>query len=155
MFCVWLSISDASAMIAEAGRMSPLETGGILVGYHTEGDIIITTIIGPGPRGEHGAHWFVPDQTYHEEEIARIYHSSGRMSTYLGDWHSHPKGRPRLSLRDRRTLRRIARTPDARAPQPLMLIVSGGAPWNITGHRARFAGPLLCVRSTAIVTYEA
>jgi len=31
---------------------------------------------------------FLPDATYQENEIARIYEDSIRISTYLGDWHT-------------------------------------------------------------------
>src|SRR3546814_7384631 len=59
---------------------------------------------------------------------------SGRRETYLGDWHTHPDGTDVLSRADKATLRRIARTPDARAPRPVMLIANGEPEqWRIAG----------------------
>ena len=72
--------------------------------------------IGPGPAAVHAARRFAPDADYHEHEVARRYEASGRVDGYLGDWHTHPLGRPRLSRADRRTLRLIARSSAARAP---------------------------------------
>ncbi|QWE98145.1 hypothetical protein KLP38_28495 (plasmid) [Cupriavidus sp. EM10] len=57
----------------------------------------------------------------------------------MGDWHTHPNGVPQMGWLDRRTLRAIARHPDANTQRPLMLI--GGGPdgnWNWPAHRYRY-----------------
>ena len=64
-------------------------------------------------------------------EIAEHYYASGRVETYLGDWHSHPNGGGRLSSLDRRTLAMIAGFDAARAPRPLMAVLHGGEPWRL------------------------
>lgn len=132
---VWLSLINRDALILEATRTAPRETGGVVMGYRAGGAIVITHVIGPGPRAQHGPHDFLPDHEYHEEEIGRIYKATYRRATYLGDWHTHPGGTSTLSLLDRRTMRRIARSPEARCPDPLMIILSGGDPWQITIHQ--------------------
>ena len=43
---------------------------------------------------------------------------------YLGDWHTHPGGGTTLSSLDIQALRTIATAPDARQPNPLMLVVA-------------------------------
>ena len=137
MPCVWLSVTAQDELRREATSTTPKESGGILAGYHGEHDtVVITHVIGPGPKAIHGHDYFIPDHEFHQEEITRVYEESGRFSTYLGDWHSHPNGGNGISKTDRRTLRRIANSPAARVERPLMLIISGADPWQITIHRA-------------------
>lgn len=126
----WLPNSVAEAMRDEAKRTFPLETGGVLMGYWAVeySELVITHATGPGPEAIHRAHSFVPDYDYQEAEIAKLYKDSGRTSTYLGDWHSHPKEGVYLSRRDRRTLCRIAKHRDARASVPVMAVIGGGEP---------------------------
>jgi integrative and conjugative element protein (TIGR02256 family) len=134
---LWI-LSDALARIVEeANRQAPLETGGLLLGYERDSEIVVTEVIGPGPAAGHGATTFIPDHEHQETELARLYEASGRRHTYLGDWHSHPGGSATLSRTDRRTLRRIARSPQARAPRPLMVVVHGGSSgeWQIAASR--------------------
>jgi integrative and conjugative element protein (TIGR02256 family) len=111
----------------------PDETGGILLGYEASGsdEVVITHLVGPGPNFEASSSHFDPDGEWQEKEVARIYAESGRHATYLGDWHSHPKGAARPSRKDQRTARSIAEFRDARMPHPLMLIVAT----NETGFR--------------------
>lgn len=100
------------------------------MGYFNGVDVVITDWIGAGPSAKHETASFEPDYDYQEREVAKIYHASGRVTTYLGDWHSHPGGGLTLSRTDRRTLERIANHPAARARRPLMMILSGRAPWR-------------------------
>ncbi|MGK2860241.1 MAG: Mov34/MPN/PAD-1 family protein [Thermoanaerobaculia bacterium] len=134
---IWLSLGDQAALLRAAELASPNETGGALLGFRGDGGgLVVTAIVGPGPRAVHEPTRFVPDHVHHEEEIARHYAESGRLHVYLGDWHSHPGGSCALSRADRRTLGRIARTADARMPHPIMLIVGGsGDHWRIVVHR--------------------
>ena len=116
-------------MLEEAARRFPHETGGILLGY-TEAasrQVVVRVSVGPGPRAIHRRTGFVPDHEYHERETARIYRASGRIWTYLGDWHTHPRGALSLSRADRRTLARIARSAEARAERPIMIVLAGGS----------------------------
>lgn len=93
--------------------------------------VVITDVIGPGPNAKRDRFSFHPDVAHHDDEITRIYLASGRLHTYLGDWHTHPKGAARMSPKDRKTLRAIASDPFARAPRPLMAILAGSQNWNI------------------------
>lgn len=129
---VWLSARLFASLEGEADRIAPLETGGLLMGFVDRDMARITDAVGPGPNAIHRRNGFLPDATYHENEVARIYRTSGRLHTYLGDWHTHPGGQPALSRVDRRTMRKIARSAEARAPSPLMLVASGGPIWQLT-----------------------
>lgn len=112
-------------MVRDHGRRAPAETGGVVMGYRVSvGEIVITAATSAGPRARHRVDGYDPDVEHDQAEIARLYAASGRLHTYLGDWHTHPDSSVGLSRRDRRTLRAIARDPGARAPSPLMLIVA-------------------------------
>lgn len=107
------------------------------------GAVVITHIIGPGPHAVHAQSAFIPDHAFHRDQVARVYASTNRQSTYLGDWHTHPNGSTTLSATDRDTLRSIANAPAARVPEPLMLIVGGTIEqWqsDARAHDVRFLG---------------
>lgn len=133
----WVARAALDDMKGEADRVTPRETGGVLLGYWSRqptgedaGEVVIAAVIGPGPGAVHQRWAFVPDHEHQESEIERVYEESGRCWTYLGDWHTHPDGPSRLSDKDRVTLRRIASAVDARAPNPVMLLLAGGQPWQ-------------------------
>jgi len=130
---VWISKNALVFMVREFLRKLPNETGGVLVGYwlaDSEG-AVITDVLGPGPHAKHRKISFVPDASYHESEIARLYEESGRLHTYLGDWHSHPDSTTRLSLTDRHTLLTIAKHAEARVLTPLMAVIGESDPLKL------------------------
>jgi integrative and conjugative element protein (TIGR02256 family) len=100
-------------------------------------EVVIETVIGPGPGACHYASRFEPDAAWQQSELARSYEDSGRVTTYLGDWHTHPGGLTLPSRRDRRTARAIARTAGARMPSPLMLILASTekGDWRFAAYR--------------------
>lgn len=112
-------------MILDHIRHAPAETGGVVMGYWvSDREVVITAATSAGPRATHREDGYEPDVDHDQLEIARIYHESGRLHTYLGDWHTHPGSGPGLSRRDRNTLRAIAVDAGARAPEPLMIIIA-------------------------------
>lgn len=124
---VWFARDAIAMMRREAERTFPNESGGVLLGYSdaTNSALVVTAFVGPGPLARHGRSAFVPDHRYHEEQVAQIYSASGRVHSYLGDWHSHPDGSLRMSAADRRTLARIARFREARMSRPIMVVIAG------------------------------
>lgn len=126
-------------MEVEAERHAPHETGGVLLGYPDRTNqrwVQITLQVGPGPHAVHGSHHFEPDGEWQARQVAAAYVASGRVSTYLGDWHSHPRGTHRPSGLDRSTAKRIALCEEARAPHPLILILHGGpSDWRLAVYR--------------------
>jgi integrative and conjugative element protein (TIGR02256 family) len=114
-------------MVREARDHAPQETGGMLIGYRTselaDAEIVVTGLIGAGPEARRTRNRFEPDGPWQQEQLERIYAQSGRVTTYLGDWHSHPRGGTRLSAIDRATYQRVASDRKARAPHPLVLII--------------------------------
>lgn len=124
-------------MVTEARRTDPLESGGILLGWHAADgrDLLAAAMIGPGPDAVHKRTRFEPDSAWQRRELSRVYRDSGRILTYLGDWHSHPGGSDTPSRRDERTARRIARHRSARVREPIMVIVAGqGTRWELAPH---------------------
>lgn len=129
----WIAGDVRNAMVTEAERAFPDETGGVLLGYWTAShdEVVVTDMVGPGPHAIHRPYSFVPDAHYHEHEIARLYEAANRRITYLGDWHTHPHGPAYLSRQDCRTLRRISNYREARAPEPLMAVLARGIRWRM------------------------
>jgi len=130
---VWISDSVLNSMIDHADNAYPNEAGGALMGYWNDKgtEVLVTQVVGPGPEAVHERTSFVPDYSFQEREIERIYIESGRTHTYLGDWHSHPNGPASLSGTDTRTMRNIAEYAAARATSPVMILFSGSqGSWN-------------------------
>lgn len=133
---LWWESAPCQEMITEASDRDPLETGGVLLGWRTGADVVVSHLVGPGPGAQHEPTAFHPDSDWQAARIAELYEQSGRRLEYLGDWHTHPGGRPWPSRRDERTLRHIAASVEARCPDPVMVILgSAGADeasvWNV------------------------
>lgn len=112
-------------MVDLARKYHPLETGGILLGYVSDGgEAVVSGIIGPGPRAKHSRLRFSPDHDCQMAVLEERFRETGGQLDYLGDWHTHPDGGINLSWRDRRTLVRIGRKTKARLPCPFMLVLS-------------------------------
>ncbi len=127
-----IASSLVDLILEEANRQFPRETGGILAGYSgPSGECCITEIIGPGPRARHTRTNYDPVYEYHVEQVASIYQASQQKHTYLGDWHTHPRGPDQLSGMDRAALKHISSYTKARCTFPLMLLVVGGPIWEL------------------------
>lgn len=139
-FRVVLPQTVLAEMSREAKCREPDESGGVLMGYADRADhdlIMVTAQIGPGPKASHRRRRFEPDADWQCDEVARCYAQSGRIATYLGDWHSHPGGSARPSRLDRKTARNISRSHEARVPRPLMVILGGSEDWAPQAYRYR------------------
>jgi integrative and conjugative element protein (TIGR02256 family) len=118
-------------MVRDADLHFPNETGGVLMGYWpSDVEAVITDFIAGGPRAKRTTSRFHPDYDYQDLIIEEIYNASEGSRTYLGDWHTHPRGRLALSPTDKGTLRRIAKEPTARAGSPIMLLFAGDDKWD-------------------------
>ena len=136
MTIIWLGNGIAHELLYQAEQWTPLETGGVLLGWRSPGHVCVTNIIGPGPAAHHTGTSFRPDAVWQAEQIAQLYAASGRRLAYLGDWHTHPGATPVPSPRDVQTLDSIARHPSARCPQPIMIIIGQPhtAQWVVEAH---------------------
>ncbi|WP_083742113.1 Mov34/MPN/PAD-1 family protein [Bradyrhizobium mercantei] len=124
---VWLSAQILSSLRTEADRQFPLETGGALIGYWSDADtVVVTEFVGPGPDSVHRRYSYQHDHEWEASQIALHYHRSGRSHVYIGDWHTHPEARSGdLSGTDRRSIRRVIKSREARARRPLMVVLFG------------------------------
>lgn len=136
MTTVWLGAGVEQTLLQEATSKAPTETGGVLLGWISGENICVTNVLGPGPDALHEPKSFEPDSAWQQERIALLYERSGRRLLYLGDWHTHPDGKPEPSEQDRRTLQTIAQTASARCPNPVMLILGQpiGSQWVASSH---------------------
>lgn len=124
---LWMRPDDLRVMESYAEEKHPLETGGMILGYHAASmdATVVTHVLGPGTYAAHQPNSFYPDGAYHQEQLSSIYSKTDGYCTYIGDWHTHPCGPPSPSMRDRRTLQKIRRTRSSRCPNPLMIILVG------------------------------
>lgn len=132
----WISRESLVEILNHAKSFENLETGGLLIGYWARPyvEVVITHVTIAGPNAEHGKYSFTPDPEYDQKRIESIYNQTTGLSTYLGDWHSHPHGSTKMSNLDKRTLRRISRTASARTPHPIMGIVGGFEEQHVAVH---------------------
>lgn len=119
----WFDRSALSELLAEAQRWRLRETGGALLGWHEGRQVVVRQVLGPGPQAKHGFSYFEPDHEWQGEQGRKIYENSGRTIAYVGDWHTHPRGRAIPSRQDRTTMAMIAEDKDFRAPNALAAIV--------------------------------
>ena len=150
---IWLNDECLSQMREEASLWSPLETGGILLGYTSaENDVIVTTVIGAGPKAKHFRSRYEHDAEYERFEADRLYKRTGDPDFYLGDWHTHPGGRARMSWLDRKTLASIAKRGETIAGPVTMIL--GEPNWKLCAWRCQRLNLLgmpvvedLCIRT--------
>jgi integrative and conjugative element protein (TIGR02256 family) len=125
LFETWIDRRALDVMAAEADARFPLETGGVLVGYRVAKNQVIMGVTGPGPAAIHGANSFHPDHDWQCSQLDLLYERSAGVLVYLGEWHTHPNESARMSATDRATLARIAKSEEANARHPVMLIGAG------------------------------
>src|SRR5688572_8109834 len=82
---VWLADELRNELLSLGAQAYPNEVGGILVGYRNGGDVVVTTLVGPGPAATSSRSSFTPDGAFHTAEMARIYSDSQGSVDYLGD----------------------------------------------------------------------
>jgi len=138
---LWLPNELFETMKSHASAKFPFETGGILLGYTADNqDVVATHLIGPGPNARHEKYRFEPDGDFQQKEIEKVFRETGGRITYLGDWHTHPLGVAVLSSTDKRTLEKIARSPETQNCHPLMAVLAGiPARWELNVFRFLFA----------------
>lgn len=143
-------------MRKDSSKYAPLETGGVLLGYRSGSSAVVTDLIHGGPKALRTRAEFRPDGEWQAQKIAERYAESGYVTTYLGDWHSHPVGRVGPSSRDLSTAEKISTTRDAGTVEPLMLILAASTEgsWQtgafIFRGRTFVGGPAL-VRSALLI----
>jgi len=126
---VWVPAGLLRELAAQADEHRPRETGGMLLGWRVGHELVIAETIEAGPGARRARDSFEADGPWQERRLLEAYDRSGRTVTYLGDWHSHPRGPARPSGRDRETAALVAGWEDAHIPEPLTLII-GRRSWR-------------------------
>ena len=132
---LWLPSWALDVMSTDADDAAPNETGGALMGYASEDGVVVTEVINAGPKAVRTPTRFIPDEEYQLAQIATVYERSGRIHTYIGDWHSHPGGLSAYSRIDRSALTVVSGSSDARCEEPVMIILGGEPPWTVMAWR--------------------
>lgn len=151
---LWIAEEALTRMVSEADSFFPNETGGVLMGYWAGNEAVITNLIAGGPLAQRTPTRFLPDHFYQIRAIEEIYNSSEGRRSYLGDWHTHPRGRLALSATDVMTLRRIAKHREARMACPIMLLLAGDQEWSARAWCWRPKCRIWnCIQDCALQTY--
>lgn len=118
------NLEPRDGILREAASALPYETGGILLGHWQHEKVLITNMVGPGPKAQHHLAAFTPDRDWQYEQIDLLFAESQGKIEYLGDWHTHPLGVPFPSKTDMSLLESIANSPESRCPRPIMCILA-------------------------------
>ncbi|WP_426751699.1 Mov34/MPN/PAD-1 family protein [Myxococcus sp. Y35] len=114
----WLSPSAVAKAARLARAAAPLETGGMLLGQVVDGEAHILAVTGPGRKVRLARYTFESDRVRDNRLVRRVW----PRLRYLGDWHTHPGGRPVLSAMD---LASIRETLTQETPALLELLLAG------------------------------
>lgn len=124
MVKLWISQSHINEIISEVEEYAPFETGGTFFGYVADNDdLVVTDLVPAGGAAKRGLYSFEPDQDFQLNEIERLFYLSKGKTSYLGDWHSHPRSSTALSRKDERTLLKIALSTEAQCEKPIMMVI--------------------------------
>jgi integrative and conjugative element protein (TIGR02256 family) len=108
------------------------EDGGILLGAYRGPhlEVLDFTESGPDDVREHAC--FLRQDTLHQERALALWAKSGQTVTFVGEWHTHPDGKPNPSRIDKDSWSRLAK----HMAMPMVFIVIAPLEW-----RAFLIGP--------------
>lgn len=119
---LYLCSAAEALMKKEIAKRSYVETGGMLIGYKSEGQVVVTHTTGPGPKAKHSLFNFQRDVDYCNEQLEFYFHRSNGVLTYIGEWHTHPMWFLSPSKQDDNEMFGIAETKSYKNPSPLLII---------------------------------
>jgi len=79
-----------TAMLSEVLKKTPVETGGILLGYRDASEWTVVESLDPGPHSIHQLSYFEYDQAYVTHQVNRVRNYYEPPLDLLGLWHRHP-----------------------------------------------------------------
>lgn len=79
-----------TAMLSEVLKKTPVETGGILLGYRDDSEWTVVESLDPGPHSIHQLSYFEYDQAYVTHQVNRVRNYYEPPLDLLGLWHRHP-----------------------------------------------------------------
>jgi len=120
---IFLSQSTFLTIKKEVSKSKWKETGGILIGYKTVDQIVVTEATGPGPNALHSMFNFQRDVEYCNHVLEQRYTESEGVYGYVGEWHTHPFGKAIPSEQDKEEMIKISETSSYQNNMPILLIV--------------------------------
>jgi len=100
------------------------EAGGILIGSYRGPHIEIVSCTSPMPQDIRTPVLFNRRDPGHDREAKRRWQESGRVQTFVGEWHTHPEKMPLPSRTDRVTWSAVMKS---HAPHSLVFLIRGFA----------------------------
>jgi integrative and conjugative element protein (TIGR02256 family) len=113
------------------------ETGGILLGHHTRDFVTVHHAGTPGPAAVRTPTYFLRDLA-HAQALADVAFAADS-SVWVGEWHTHPTGRPVPSARDTATYLDLLDDPELGFHSVIVVIFAPrqgrwtGAAWTCHG----------------------
>ncbi|HWQ42078.1 MAG TPA: ThiF family adenylyltransferase [Desulfosporosinus sp.] len=106
--------SSIQEILDKTRNTSPIETGGILIGTvnHQRKIIHITRLIDAPSDSEGYPFSFKRGVRDLPEKVVEIEEKTGRLVTYVGEWHSHPNGSVSMSKLDLDTMHQLKKQLD-------------------------------------------
>lgn len=104
-----------------------VERGGILIGSYRGPHIEVVDCTEPGAADKATLSSFTRQDERHQEAAIEAWRKSQHRQTYVGEWHSHPVGRPVPSGMDRRTWRSVV----AKLRVPCLFVVVSPSGWHV------------------------
>ena len=90
-------------------RFSPLEAGGLVLGYRKNTYLHAIDVTLPGPWDKHSRSSFHRSPRAHRLRALRLWRKSGGLIDWIGEWHSHPSFSLSPSSTDHRNWKRLVR----------------------------------------------
>lgn len=79
------------------------ESGGVLIGKHLiQGGRMVIDQFTPPQKGDKQAQCMFYRSQSHNKIVQQIWHGSGKVSTFVGLWHTHPEDKPQYSSTDKK-----------------------------------------------------
>lgn len=97
------------------------EAGGVLIGSQRGSHFEVTVATPPQPGDKRSRYSFKRNPDGHQQIITQRWSSSGKVESYLGEWHTHPEPHPTPSGIDLREWRKLS----AAHADPLLVIIGG------------------------------
>jgi integrative and conjugative element protein (TIGR02256 family) len=97
------------------------EAGGILLGLRRGDHLHITALTTPKPRDVRHRVEFRRRDKFHQAQALALWHRSGGVVDYMGEWHSHPEPEPSPSRLDLSEWRAIC----AYQLKPMVFVIAG------------------------------
>ncbi|MFE5710128.1 Mov34/MPN/PAD-1 family protein [Streptomyces sp. NPDC056501] len=115
---------------------STRETGGVLLGHHTDDTVIVRHAGTPGPGAIQTPTYFLRDLEHAQITADRAYTQD--RSVWIGDWHTHPSSRPIPSAQDAATYRQLLDDPELAFHSFIAVILSPRTShWHMTAWACR------------------